>query len=143
MARFPIAVVIVVRVRRKRACAAFHCSSLTIRRSSRATRTHSDSGRFLGATSPESSRFFVLKVILVGGLRTAEVAARESGTVENNATARKRNTFEYLGKHVPMMRHLKIGVKGSVAETLRFHLHWDAESRRIVIGHCGSQLDFD
>jgi len=70
-------------------------------------------------------------------------AARESETVESNAAARKRRTFEYQGKSIPMMKHLKIGVKDSAAETLRIHFSWDAESKRVVIGHCGPHLDFD
>jgi hypothetical protein len=40
-----------------------------------------------------------------------------------------------------MMKHLKIGVKDSVAETLRIHFEWDDGDRKIIIGHCGSHLD--
>jgi hypothetical protein len=69
-------------------------------------------------------------------------AARESETVEANAQARKRRTFTYEGRDVTMMRHLKIGNKDSAAETLRIHFHWDAEKRKVVVGHCGPHLDF-
>ncbi|HEU0037530.1 MAG TPA: hypothetical protein VFQ53_43260 [Kofleriaceae bacterium] len=55
----------------------------------------------------------------------------------------KRRTFKYKGEQVQMLTHLKIGVKDSVAETLRIHFHWDAKDRKIVIGHCGPHLDFD
>ena len=71
-----------------------------------------------------------------------EFAAKESESVEKNAAGRKRRTFDYNGKQVRTMRHLKIGIKDSVAETLRIHFHWDADSKRVVIGHCGPHLDF-
>ena len=70
-------------------------------------------------------------------------AARESETVEGNPQARKKRTFLYDGQNVPMMRHLKIGHKDSVAETMRIHFHWDPIARRVVVGHCGPHLDFD
>jgi hypothetical protein len=46
------------------------------------------------------------------------------------------------GKQIEMLKHLRIGVKDSAAETLRIHFHWDAKDQRIVIGHCGKHLDF-
>lgn len=52
-------------------------------------------------------------------------APRESETVMNNKKARELRTFEYVGKPVEMWRHLKIGVKPSVAETMRVHFLWD------------------
>jgi hypothetical protein len=67
-------------------------------------------------------------------------SARESETVETNKRARKLRTFNYKGRNLEMMRHLKIGVKDSVAETLRVHFEWDASARKIVIGHCGPHL---
>lgn len=70
-------------------------------------------------------------------------AARESETVEANPQARKRRTFLYDGQSIQMMRHLKIGVKDSVAETMRIHFHWDSTGKKVVIGHCGPHLDFD
>lgn len=69
-------------------------------------------------------------------------APRESETVESNPTARKRRTFCYKGQEVTMLRHLKIGRKDSVAETMRVHFAWDAEARRVIVGHCGPHLDF-
>ncbi len=68
-------------------------------------------------------------------------SAKESETVEHNQRARRLRTFTYYGKEIEMMKHLKIGMKHSVAETLRIHFAWDAEGRRVVIGHCGAHLD--
>lgn len=68
-------------------------------------------------------------------------AANESETARNNKRARDLRCFEYKGKQVEMMKHLKIGVKESTAETWRLHFHWDAEDAKIVIGHCGKHLD--
>lgn len=67
-------------------------------------------------------------------------SAKESDTISKAGVARR--TFPYQGKKVYMERHLKIGVKDSVAETFRLHFHWDGTARRIVIGHCGKHLDF-
>jgi hypothetical protein len=72
-----------------------------------------------------------------------DYAATESETVMNNKAARKRRTFTYKGEGVEMLAHLKIGVKDSVAETLRIHFHWDAEDAKLVVGYCGPHLDFD
>lgn len=55
---------------------------------------------------------------------------------------RKRRTFIHKGNKIFMERHLKLGAKDSLAETLRVHFHWDEEEKRIVIGHCGKHLDF-
>lgn len=68
-------------------------------------------------------------------------AARESETVENNKRARDLRSFTYNGETIEMMRHIKIGVKDSVAETFRAHFHWDTETKRIILGHCGKHLD--
>ena len=68
-------------------------------------------------------------------------AARESETVENNKRARTLRTFLYEGRAIEMWKHLKIGVKPSVAETLRVHFEWDDARKKIVIGHCGPHLD--
>jgi hypothetical protein len=67
-------------------------------------------------------------------------AATESEQVEKNRRARLRRTFDYHGRQVEMMKHLKIGFKQSPSETLRVHFEWDAEARKIVIGHCGKHL---
>jgi hypothetical protein len=68
-------------------------------------------------------------------------AARESETVEKNKRARTLRTFLYEGRVIEMWKHLKIGVKPSVAETLRVHFEWDDARKKIVIGHCGPHLD--
>ena len=62
----------------------------------------------------------------------------------NNLTkeAIQKRTFVYKGVEVVMLRHLKIGVKDSITETLQIHFYWDAEDQKIVIGHCGKHLDF-
>ncbi len=67
-------------------------------------------------------------------------AAKESEMIENNRQSRRLRTFTYMGKPIEMMRHLKIGVKHSTAETLRIHFEWVAEIETIVIGHCGEHL---
>lgn len=72
-----------------------------------------------------------------------EFAPDESDTVANNKRGRKLRTFVYKGQPVEMLPHLKIGVKDSEYETLRVHFMWDAESRVIVIGHCGAHINFD
>jgi regulator of replication initiation timing len=68
-------------------------------------------------------------------------SAKESETVETNKQARKLRTFRYKDQDVEMMKHLKIGIKDSIAETLRIHFEWDPDERKIVIGHCGHHLD--
>jgi len=55
---------------------------------------------------------------------------------------RKRRTFMYKGKNILMEKHLRLGVKDSVAETLRIHFEWLAEEQKIIVGHCGRHLDF-
>ncbi len=67
---------------------------------------------------------------------------KESETVETNKRAAKLRTFRYKEEDTPMMAHLKIGIKDSVAETFRCHFLWDPDDRVIVIGHCGKHLDF-
>lgn len=59
-----------------------------------------------------------------------------------SAHGRSLRTFRWNGEDIFMERHLKIGVKPSVATTLRIHFHWDGDHKRIVIGHCGPHLDF-
>jgi len=72
----------------------------------------------------------------------AAFAASESEPVERNRKARSLRTFDYCGRVIEMMTHLKIGIKDSAAETLRIHFEWIAEEKKIVIGHCGPHLDF-
>lgn len=69
-------------------------------------------------------------------------AAKESERVEMNHAARTRRTFSYGGKDYEMMKHLKIGVKDSPAETIRVHFEWIAGEKLIVIGHCGPHIPF-
>lgn len=55
---------------------------------------------------------------------------------------RRRRTFRYKGNDYFMERHLKYGVKDSLAETLRIHFYWLSSESKIIIGHCGKHLDF-
>jgi hypothetical protein len=68
-------------------------------------------------------------------------SAKESELVEKNRRAKQLRTFNYRGKEVPMMRHLKIGVKDSASETIRVHFEWLADERKIVVGYCGPHLE--
>ncbi len=70
----------------------------------------------------------------------SEYAANESETVMGNKALRRQRVFEYDGKSVEMLRHLKIGVGDDVTKTIRVHFHWDADREKIVIGHCGEHL---
>ena len=69
-------------------------------------------------------------------------AAKESQTVESNKRAKEARTFTYDSQAVVMLKHLKIGIKDSLSETLRVHFEWMAKEKRIVIGHCGGHLPF-
>lgn len=55
---------------------------------------------------------------------------------------RRLRSFSYHGKDVFMETHLKVGAKDTPNSCWRCHFFWDAETRRIVIGHCGKHLDF-
>lgn len=71
----------------------------------------------------------------------------QSGYAQNESQAlsnegKRRRTFLYRSQEILMEKHLKIGVKDSVAETLRVHFEWMGNDNRIVIGHCGKHLDF-
>lgn len=68
-------------------------------------------------------------------------APSESELTEGNKRARALRTFSVDGRDVEMFQHLKIGVKDSVHETWRTYFTWDAEKRRVLIGHCGPHLD--
>lgn len=63
---------------------------------------------------------------------------------ENNLTntGKRLRTFYYQGEKVMMEKHLKYGVKDSLATTLRIHFKWFDSEGKIVIGHCGKHLDF-
>lgn len=67
-------------------------------------------------------------------------ASKESETLSSEG--KRRRTFNYIGCDIVMEKHLKHGVKDSVAETLRIHFEWLAEEKKIVIGHCGKHLNF-
>jgi hypothetical protein len=67
-------------------------------------------------------------------------AAKESEILSDDGV--KRRTFLYNSKSVAMMKHLKIGVKDSVGETLRIHFEWIPTEKKIVIGYCGQHLSF-
>ncbi len=64
-------------------------------------------------------------------------AAKESETVENNKRARQARTFSYKGKNIEVSKHLRIGTKDSIAETLRVYFEWDVDDKKSVIFHCG------
>lgn len=72
----------------------------------------------------------------------AAYGAQESDTTAKNKGARTKRTFAYRGQPVAMMSHIKIGIKDSIAETIRVHFEWFPQERVIVIGHCGAHLDF-
>jgi hypothetical protein len=59
-----------------------------------------------------------------------------------SSAGKKRRTFAYRGNDILMEKHLKIGVKDSIAETLRVHFEWFGSEKRLVIGHCGKHLNF-
>lgn len=67
-------------------------------------------------------------------------AAKEADTLSKNG--REYRTFSHAGRDILMEKHLKIGVKDSLAETLRVHFEWFPDEEKIVIGHCGKHLDF-
>lgn len=67
-------------------------------------------------------------------------AMQETSATKHSGDARKARTFCFEGKNYYMIRHLKIGVKESTAETIRVHFDWDNEKRKLIIGHCGPHL---
>jgi len=69
-----------------------------------------------------------------------EYASNEGETAGSNKRAKSARTFEYKGKSIEMMKHVKHGVKDSASETIRIHFDWDAEDKKIVIGYCGPHL---
>jgi hypothetical protein len=50
-------------------------------------------------------------------------ASGESKSVESNKRARQLRTFQFVGRGLEMMAHLKIGVKSSVSWTWGLHFH--------------------
>ena len=67
-------------------------------------------------------------------------AANEASALSNDG--KHRRTFNYRGRKFLMEKHLKHGVKDSLAETLRVHFEWLAHEKKIIVGHCGKHLDF-
>ncbi|MER0433514.1 hypothetical protein ABR859_18170 [Aeromonas caviae] len=67
-------------------------------------------------------------------------AANEASILSNDG--KRRRTFSYRGRDFLMEKHLKLGVKDSLAETLRIHFEWLAQDKKIIIGHCGKHLNF-
>jgi hypothetical protein len=67
-------------------------------------------------------------------------AQNEANALSNDG--KRRRIFEYKGQDILMEKHLKIGVKDSLAETLRVHFEWVSADKVIVVGHCGKHLDF-
>jgi hypothetical protein len=69
-----------------------------------------------------------------------EYASKERDTLSKRGL--QLRTFTYKGQALEMQKHLKYGITTGVADTIRIHFVWDAEDRKIVIGHCGRHLDF-
>jgi hypothetical protein len=67
-------------------------------------------------------------------------AANEASALSNDG--KRRRTFLHHGREFLMEKHLKHGVKDSLAETLRVHFEWLASEKRIIVGQCGKHLDF-
>ncbi|AWI74298.1 hypothetical protein CEW83_02910 [Parazoarcus communis] len=67
-------------------------------------------------------------------------AANEASALSSDG--KRRRTFSYRGRDFLMEKHLKHGVKDSLAETLRVHFEWLAQEKKIVVGHCGKHLNF-
>jgi hypothetical protein len=67
-------------------------------------------------------------------------AAVESKTTMDNDRARRERTFPYRGASRTMWRHLRIGTKDSITESIRVHFDWVDDEQRVVIGHCGEHL---
>lgn len=67
-------------------------------------------------------------------------AQNEAQALSNDG--KRWRTFDYKGQDLLMEKHLKIGIKPSVAETLRVHFEWVGVERVIVVGHCGKHLNF-
>lgn len=69
-----------------------------------------------------------------------EFAATESDTVAKNRKYRSYRIFEFEGKEIEMLKHLKVGVADDPNSTIRVHFEVDQSSQRIIVGHCGSHL---
>jgi len=67
-------------------------------------------------------------------------AANEASALSNEGKSRR--TFSYRNRDFLMVKHLKHGVKDSLAETFRVHFEWLAHEKKIIVGHCGKHLNF-
>lgn len=67
-------------------------------------------------------------------------SANEASALSNDG--KRRRTFSHRGSDFFMEKHLKHGVKDSLAETLRVHFEWLSAEKKILVGHCGKHLDF-
>ncbi len=67
--------------------------------------------------------------------------APNEGVSTNKPKTQETRTFIYKGEPIKMMRHLKIGNKPSIAETIRVHFEWVNDEQKLVIGYVGPHLD--
>ena len=67
-----------------------------------------------------------------------EYSARESEMLNNNKELLRTRTFDYDGRQVVMLQHLKVGIEADTSKTIR--VHFAVEDGKIVIGHCGEHL---
>ena len=68
---------------------------------------------------------------------TVQLEKKESDTTANSAVGKAERTFAYKGQPLPMLQHLKIGVKDLPNRSLRLRFEWDPDDGVVVIGHCG------
>ena len=69
-----------------------------------------------------------------------EYARGESETVERGQKGNLRK-YVFEGRELIMMRHLRIGTTRNDRYCIRIHFEYDATTKKIVIGHCGSHLE--
>lgn len=123
-----------------------HCIVLPTARSSAEQMTDFDNGRELMRLLRKLVTEYRRQLMDGGDSKAravfgkSEYAAKESETVMRNKAMRRQRTFVYEGEEVEMFRHLKIGVADDLTRTIRVYFHWDAERKKIVIGHCGKHL---
>jgi hypothetical protein len=70
----------------------------------------------------------------------SQYSAQESEAVTRSPRLCKTREFIDGDTKRTMFRHLKIGVKDSIAETIRVHFDWDSDTKTIIIGYCGPHL---
>ena len=69
-----------------------------------------------------------------------EYAQNEANAL--SVEGRRRRTFVFEGQEFLMDKHLKIGVKDSLTETLRIHFMWLNDRKQVIVGHCGKHINF-